>query len=204
MQSIGDGCNLVSSSFSSSPLLTLQPLEGLPDTLNLQLSHFPAQKSSMAPMARCNKYQLPRLAVKALQEGDPAHLSSLVSHCSPPGQLCSSQTAVLRALAAPSIPTCKPFSYSASLRTTFSLSVFQNITHLPKASSHTASSRYPAPQINCPSPNFASMLMAHTSISSPCIFAKQPHRVERVWALELREVCVQVCDILSRADTSPL
>lgn len=146
MLSIGDGCNLVSSSFSRSPLLTLQPLEGLPDTLNLQLSHFPAQKSSMAPIAHCNTYKLPRLAVKAPQEGDPAHIPSLVSHCSPPGPLCSSQTAVLRALAAPSILTCKPFSYSASLRTTFSLSC------LPEYYSSSKSLvTYRLLQVSCPS-----------------------------------------------------
>lgn len=120
MQSIGDGSYLVSSSFSSSLLLTLQPLESSPDTLHLQLSHFPAQKSSMVPIAPCNKYKLPHLAVKAPQERDPAHLPSLVSCCSPPGTLCCSQTVVLSTLAASSIPTCKPFSYSASLWTMFS------------------------------------------------------------------------------------
>lgn len=120
----------------------LQPLDGFPDTLNLQLSHFPAQKSSMAPTASCNKYKLPCLAGKAPQEWDPAHLPSLASHWSPPGPLCSSQPIVLSAPALP-FPPVNPSHTQLHSRPRFPHPVFQNITHPPKTSSHTASSRNP-------------------------------------------------------------
>lgn len=72
MQSIADGSYLVSSSLSNSPLLTVQPLQGFPDTLHLQLSHFLAQKSSMAPQCAPRQVQTVSLGMQGPSATEPS------------------------------------------------------------------------------------------------------------------------------------
>lgn len=185
---MSEGSYIASSFLSRSLLTTLQLLEGFPETLNLQLSHFLAQKSSMALHCSLKEIQTLYLILEVLQKQDPAQLPSLTSHCSPLGSLWSSQRVVL---SAPGVPSM--FSYPGSshillhprphsLHPVFRILLsFQSPSHIPPPQEAFHRSL----PLKVPSTDGTQPAVLH-------LVLLQTHRAERVWALQLRKVCVQI------------